>query len=395
MSAISAVHLKPQRRNRRSHPWIFASEIAQYPEANLVSDGGMVDVLDAQGRFCGRGFLNRHSQIAVRYLERTADIAIDREWWIDRFQRALEHRQRFLGTEISTFRWVHGEADGLPGLTVDRYEETIVVQLLALGLESWRDVIVDCLVELGQPRSIYERSDAPVRRLEGLSEQVGTLYGEPPPILTVIQEGMARLYVDLKQGQKTGLFLDQSLNRRHAAQFAPGRTVLNTFCYTGAFGVHCALAGADAVLNVDISEAATTLAQANGELNGLSNYEVQTGNAFDLLREFDRAGRRFQMVILDPPAFAKSRSALEGALRGYKEINLRAMKILEPGGILVTCSCSSHMTMELFRDVIREAAQDTGRSACLVEQRGQSPDHPILLHIPETEYLKYLLLTVD
>lgn len=355
----------------------------------------MVDVIDAQGRFCGRGFLNRQSQIAVRYLERGADIEIDRVWWLERFARALAHRQRFLGSEIRTFRWIHGEADGLPGLTVDRYEDFIVVQLLALGLEPWREVIVDCLVELGSPRGVFERSDAPVRRLEGLKEQVGSLWGETPPPLVEIQEGSARLLVDLLQGQKTGLFLDQRFNRLHAARFAAGRNVLNAFGYTGAFGVHCALAGATSVLNVDIAESATVLAEQNAQLNQLTQCKAITGNAFDILREFDREGRRFEMIILDPPAFAKSRSVLEGALRGYKEINLRAMKLLVPGGLLVTCSCSSHLSMEMFRDVVRDAAQDTGRIACLIEQRGQSPDHPILIHIPETEYLKYLLLEIE
>jgi 23S rRNA (cytosine1962-C5)-methyltransferase len=256
-------------------------------------------------------------------------------------------------------------------------------------------VIIDCLVAIGEPRGIYERSDAPVRRLEGLTEQVGCLWGESPPELVTIEEGPAKLLVDLIGGQKTGLFLDQRLNRQHAASFATGKTVLNAFCYTGAFGVHCALAQATSVLNIDISEGAAAIATANGQLNQLDNYGVQVGNAFDVLREFDRLGRRFEMIILDPPAFAKSRGALEGALRGYKEINLRAMKLLVPGGILVTCSCSSHLSLETFREVVRDAAQDTNRSACLIEQRGQSPDHPILLNVPETEYLKYLFLTIE
>ncbi|WP_230843008.1 class I SAM-dependent rRNA methyltransferase [Gloeobacter morelensis] len=396
MSAPGAVQLKPQRRNRRTHPWIFASEVARFPSLEQVADGSMVDVLDAQGRFCGRGFLNRQSQIAVRYLERGADVVIDRAWWIERFGKALEHRHRFLGPQVKTFRWIHGEADGLPGLTVDRYGDFVVVQLLALGLEPWREVIVECLAELGSPLGIFERSDAPVRRLEGLKERVGCLWGEPPPTLVEIEEGSARLLVDIQQGQKTGLFLDQRFNRQHAARFAEGRSVLNAFGYTGAFGVHCALAGASSVLNVDIAEAATAIAEQNAQLNGVGEQcRALTANAFDVLREFDREGRRFEMIILDPPAFAKSRSVLEGALRGYKEINLRAMKLLTPGGILVTCSCSSHLSMEMFRDVIRDAAQDTGRTACLVEQRGQAPDHPILLHIPETEYLKYLLISID
>jgi 23S rRNA (cytosine1962-C5)-methyltransferase len=390
-----AVQLKPQRRNRRNHPWVFASEIAQYPKTEQVNDGGMVEVHDAQGRFCGHGFLNRQSQIAVRYLDRGAETTIDKEWWMLRFQKALDHRRRFYGSDIKTFRWIHGEADGLPGLTVDRYGDYLVVQLLALGLESWRQVIIDCLVALGEPMGIYERSDAPVRRLEGLSEQVGCLWGESPPELVTIEEGSAKLLVDLVGGQKTGLFLDQRLNRQHAASFATGKTVLNAFCYTGAFGVHCALAEATSVLNIDISEGAAAIATANGKLNNLDNYEVQVGNAFDVLREFDRMGRRFEMIILDPPAFAKSRGALDGALRGYKEINLRAMKLLVPGGILVTCSCSSHLSLETFREVVRDAAQDTNRSACLIEQRGQSPDHPILLNVPETEYLKYLFLTIE
>lgn len=394
MSQFPTVQLKPQRRSRRNHPWVFASEVAHFPSAEQLADGGMVDVLDAQGRFYGRGFLNRHSQIAVRYLSRHSEVVIDKDWWMKRFGDALAYRRLILGDKATTFRWVHGEADGLPGLTVDRYKDFLVIQLLALGLEPWREVIVECLATLGEPTGIYERSDAPVRSLEGLSEKTECLWGQVPPPLLDIGEGAAHLWVDLQHGQKTGLFLDQSLNRQQAARYATGRTVLNAFSYTGAFGVHCALAGATSVLNVEVSQEASAIGEQNGLLNHLSNYTTLTGNAFDVLREFDRDGRRFDMVILDPPAFAKSRRSLEGALRGYKEINLRAMKLLPPGGILVTSSCSSHLGMEDFRGIVQDAAQDLNRVARLIEQRGQAPDHPVLLHVPETEYLKCLIMTI-
>ncbi|MBC8124031.1 MAG: class I SAM-dependent rRNA methyltransferase [Gemmatimonadaceae bacterium] len=394
MSQLPTVQLKPQRRSRRNHPWVFASEVAHFPTAEQLADGGMVDVLDAQGRFYGRGFLNRHSQIAVRYLSRHSEVVIDKDWWMKRFSDALAYRRLILGDKATTFRWVHGEADGLPGLTVDRYKDFLVIQLLALGLEPWREVIVECLAAIGEPAGIYERSDAPVRSLEGLSEKTECLWGKMPPPLLDIEEGAAHLWVDLQRGQKTGLFLDQSLNRQQVARYAAGRTVLNAFSYTGAFGVHCALAGATSVLNVEVSQEASTIGEQNGLLNHLSNYTTLTGNAFDVLREFDRDGRRFDMVILDPPAFAKSRRSLEGALRGYKEINLRAMKLLPPGGILVTSSCSSHLGMEDFRGIVQDAAQDINRVARLIEQRGQAPDHPVLLHVPETEYLKCLIMTV-
>lgn len=381
-----AATLRPQRPERLGHPWVFAGEIASVDDA--ARDGDVVRVLDAGGRFTGMAYLNRQSTITLRYLSRL-DEEITAAWWYDRLADALARRARLAETDqTDALRLVHGEADGLPGLIVDQYAGVLAVQILALGLEPWRETLIEALDDLVRPETIWERSDVAVRELEGLDERSGLLAGREPAPLTEVREGPARLLVDVREGQKTGMFLDQRRNRLAVPTYAEGARLLNCFAYGGAFGVHAGLAGAAWVINADISAAACTLAERTMDHNGLvGRHEAIEANCFDLLRAWSDRRESFDMVILDPPAFTKSRAAVEGALRGYKEINLRAMRLLRPGGILVTCSCSQHIDDALFKGMLREAAWDARREVRLLEQRGQGPDHPVLLRAPETQYL--------
>ncbi|MGQ9629128.1 MAG: class I SAM-dependent rRNA methyltransferase [bacterium] len=389
---MAKVILKGGRKHRaeEGHPWIFANEVESID--GDYRNGDIVSVVNSKRKFVGRGYINDRSQIIVRLLTRQ-DEGIDGDFFRRLILRAWEYRERVV-RDTTAYRLLHAEADGIPALIADRFGDYIVLQFLALGVELWRDVIVEILVELLKPRGIYERSDVPMRRLEGLEERKGELWGECPSRVE-IEEGGARFWVDFREGQKTGFFLDQRENRLAAGPLAEGREVLNAFSYTGGFGVHAMRCGAKSVLNVDISEDAIALARENFALNGFrEGWEVEVGNSFDALRRFDREGRRFDMVILDPPAFVKNRRSLGEAMRGYKEINLRAMRILNPGGILVTCSCSHHLKREEFRDILRSASQDAGREARLIEERGQARDHPVLLNVEETEYLKCSIIEV-
>lgn len=387
------VRLRHQRPERLGHPWVFAGEVAHVPVG--VPDGSVVRVLDPAGHLLGTAYLNTNSKITLRYLSPT-DQQIDEEWWYVRLEAALARRAALPRVDSTdALRLVNAEADGLPGLIVDHYADTLVVQLLALGLEPWREVLIEALWDLARPETIWERSDVAVRELEGLERRSGLLAGrEPPPLLEVF-EGPARLLVDVREGQKTGMFLDQRRNRQAVATYAQGARVLNCFAYSGAFGVHAGLAGAREVINADISAAACDLAEQNMALNGLAEYHrAIEANCFDLLRSWSDGPERLDMVILDPPAFTRSRGAVEGALRGYKEINLRAMRLLHPGGILVTCSCSQHIDDPTFKAMLREAAHDARREVRLLEQRGQGPDHPVLLRAPETQYLICIIAEV-
>jgi 23S rRNA (cytosine1962-C5)-methyltransferase len=380
------VRLRLQRPERVGHPWVFAGEIAHIPDG--ARDGDVVRVLDSTGQSLGLAYLNRTSKITLRYLSRTAE-RIDEQWWYDRLAEALDRRATLPRLDhTNAMRLVNAESDGLPGLVVDQYAGVLVVQLLALGLEPWRSVLIDSLFELVRPDTIWERSDVSVRDLEGLPRTSGLLAGHQPPDLVQVREGPARLLVDVRAGQKTGMFLDQRRNRMAAATYAEGANVLNCFAYSGAFSCHAGLAGARHVINADISDVACDLAERNMALNGLADRsESIEANCFDLLRDLSDGSRRFDLVILDPPAFTKSRDAIEGALRGYKEINLRAMRLLRPGGILVTCSCSQHIDDATFMSMLRSAAHDAHREVRVLEQRGQGPDHPCLLQAPETRYL--------
>ncbi len=390
------VLLKPgeQEDLRRGRRWVYANEVAAV--AGDPAPGDVVDVLDASRRFLGRGYYNPRSLITVRLLTHE-DEPVDAAFFRRRLEAAWAYRRRaFAGREerLRACRVVFGEADSLPALIVDRFGDVLSLQTLALGIDRWKETIAGLLAELLAPAAIVERNDAPVRDLEGLERRVGLLRGDLPAQVTVVEEGV-EFAVDVLGGQKTGHFLDQLDNRVAARGLCAGGRVLDAFAYTGGFGLHAAWAGAREVVLVDDSEAALALAAANARRNGVAErVTTRRANAFDELRRLAAAGERFDVVILDPPAFAKSRSAREGALRGYKEINLRAMKLLPPGGVLVTASCSSHIDEEEFVAVVHAAAADAGRLVRLIERRGAGRDHPVLLGAPETRYLKCLICEV-
>lgn len=395
---VPTIKLKPQRPERLRHPWVYDNEIATGPLPGFLN-GGVVRVADSRGKALGVGYFNHKSKIAVRFLSRKRDEAIDAGFWGRRLESALRYRQAHCteqGALPAAYRLVHGEADGLPGLIVDVYGEFLVVQFLALGLEPWREVIVGTLQALLNPRGIYERSDSAVRKLEGLEERVGVLAGDAPPEELRLEDGGATLLVNLKAGAKTGLFLDQRQNQKAAAGQAAGRDVLNCFSYTGLFGLRAALAGANSVTEVEISPEFNALNQRQWTVGGFAiPHEVVTQNVFDHLRALEASAYRTDMIVLDPPAFTKNRGSRDGAIRGYNEINRVALRLLKPGGVLVTCSCSHHLSAQEFREIVQSAARDAGRTLKLIEGRGQPADHPVLLDAPETEYLKCLILAVE
>jgi len=395
--ALPTVKLKPQRPDRLRHPWVYDNEIATGPPEGFLN-GGVVRVLDSRGKTLGAGYLNHKSKIAVRYLSRQRGEAVNADFWAARIQQAYQYRVAHYseaGGLPMAYRLVHGEADGLPGLIVDVYGTFLVVQFLALGLEPWRDVIVAALCEQLSPTGIYERSDSAVRKLEGLQERVGVLAGEPPPDDLLLQDNGAMLLADLKTGAKTGLFLDQIQNQKAAARQSSGRDVLNCFSYTGLFGLRAAHAGAKSVTDVEISPEFNALNQRQWAQSGLSTpHEVVTENVFDHLRALEAKNYRTDMIVLDPPAFTKNRSSRDGAMRGYNEINRVALRLLRPSSVLVTCSCSHHLSAPEFREIVQTAARDAGRTLKLIEGRSQPADHPVLLDAPESEYLKCLILAV-
>lgn len=393
--ALPIVKLKPQRPERLRHPWVYDNEIAAGPAGDF-ENGGVVRILDSRGKTLGAGYLNHKSKIAVRFLSRHRDEAVNAGFWQTRLAQAHKYRQAHYGPLPEAFRVAHGEADGLPGLIVDKYGPFLVVQFLALGLEPWREIIVAALAEQFSPAGIYERSDSAVRKLEGLEERVGVLFGEAPPDdLTLTDDGATTL-VNLKTGAKTGLFLDQMQNQKAAARQAQGRDVLNCFSYTGLFGLRAALAGAKSIVDVEISPEFNALNGRQWAQSGFTiPHEIVTENVFDYLRALEAKSYRTDMIVLDPPAFTKNRGSREGAMRGYNEINRVALRLLRPGGVLVTCSCSHHLSAPEFREIVQTSARDAGRPLKLIEGRGQPADHPVLLDAPESEYLKCLILAVE
>ncbi|MFZ5817001.1 MAG: class I SAM-dependent rRNA methyltransferase [Bacillota bacterium] len=389
---MAVVHIARGRQKRllEGHPWVFQGEVERVH--GDFNPGEIVTVVDGRGHFLGKGYINPRSQILVRMLT-NRDETIDRAFFKRRLERAWAHRQRLL-PDTSACRVVFGEADFLPGLIVDKFGDVLVVQTLALGIDRWLPDIVEILEELLQPRGIYERNDVPVRELEGLEQRKGPLRGEFDPRLTITENGL-QIAVDVANGQKTGYFLDQRENRRAVRPYAKDARVLDCFCNVGGFALNAAAAGAREVLAVDASEEALAAARQNAELNGLlDRMQFQAGNAFDILRQLEAKQERFDTIVLDPPAFAKNKGALEGAVRGYKEINLRAMRMLPEGGILITCSCSYHMTPELFKAVVADAALDARRRLRLLEERAQAVDHPIVVGYDESHYLKCLIFEV-
>ena len=370
--------------------WIFDNEIDWVDET--CEDGGVVDVLDSRMRWLCRGYFNAKSKITVRVLTRNPDEEIDRDFFRRRIEAAWRYRQS-LGFS-NACRVVFGESDGLPGLTVDKFGSCLSFQTLALGIERWKDEIVSILAELFQPQGIYERNDVPVREKEGMAQKSGCVYGTVPEKIEIL-EHEARMLVDIAGGQKTGHFLDQQENRGRLRPYCPGRTVLDLCCHTGGFAIHAALYGASAVEAVDVSKDALDMLVQNARLNGVEDRITPVcANVFDLVKGYAQAGRRFDTVICDPPAFAKSKQALEGAYRGYKELNLRCMQVLAPGGFLISCSCSQFMTPPLFLQMLTEAAGDCGRSVRLIETLMQSRDHPAALAAQHAWYLKGYLLQV-
>ncbi|MCX7711647.1 MAG: class I SAM-dependent rRNA methyltransferase [Clostridia bacterium] len=371
------------------HPWVFKSDISAI-QGNFTP-GDVIDVFSSKNRFLGRGYVNPKSQITIRMLTYEQE-EINADFFYKRILAAWEYRKKV--ADPASCRAVFAESDFLPALIVDKFSNILVVQTLALGIDCYKSQIVDILDEIIKPEGIYERNDVTVRELEGLEQKKGYLKGNFNTQVEMIENGV-KFLVDVENGQKTGFFLDQKENRAAIRPFVRNAKVLDCFSHTGSFALHAGHYGAKEVLGIDISEHAVACAERNAKLNGLENVcRFEAANTFDKLREFYDRGESFDTIILDPPAFTKTRSAVEGAVRGYKEINLRAMKIIQSGGFLVTCSCSHHVNQDLFMDIIYNAAFDAKRKVRLVEYRSQAKDHPILLASEETEYLKCAILQI-
>lgn len=378
------------KRVENGHPWVYTDEIEQY-DGDYVN-GDIVEVYNYRGDFIGKGYINDVSKIAIRIMTRDINEEIDEDFFRRRLAQAWEYRKKVIDT--SSCRFVFGEADFLPGLTIDKFEDYYVVQSLALGIDRYKSLIVKLLVDEYGAKGVYERSDASVRELEDMEPTKGFLT-EPFDTMIQIVENGVKYYVDIENGQKTGFFLDQKENRKAIHKICKGAEVLDCFTHTGSFALNAGIAGAKSVLGIDVSQHAVDFATRNAELNNLSDVvKFECHNAFDVLPKWSREGRQFDVVILDPPAFTKSREAVKGAVRGYKEINLRGLKMVRPGGYLVTASCSHFMDEELFRKTIADAAHDARRMLRQVEFRTQAPDHPILWNSDESYYLKFFIFQV-
>jgi 23S rRNA (cytosine1962-C5)-methyltransferase len=384
VSDAATVGPRGAQRWARGHPWIFRSDVIRAP----TTPAGAVRVRDDRGRWLGVALWSPASEISLRLMDRDAGAALDAAWWEERLRHAID-RRRALSADATAYRLVHAEGDALPSLVCDRYDRWLVVQLLSAGLERFRDVVVEALVRLTGTDGVLARNDVPLRSREGLPRETIVLHGDVPERIQAMEYGI-RFVAMPWTGQKTGAFLDQRDNRRRVGTLARGRA-LDCFSYHGSFALHLARR-ADAVVAVDSSAEAVGRARENAALNGFANIEAVEANAFDFLRDADRARVRYDTIVLDPPAFAKTRESLEGALRGYHEINLRAMRVLAPGGTLYTASCSYHLTKSLFLEMVEHAAQDSGRQLVLRELLGQPVDHPEIVTIPETGYLKGAIL---
>ncbi len=379
------------RRIKNGHPWVFSNEIERLEGSR--EPGASAELHDAAGGLIGVGHYNPHSLIAFRLLSRQRDDIDSLAFYETRIRAALAHR-RALYPGLQTFRAVYGESDVLPGLVVDKYGDCLAIQILSCGMEQRRDLLLEALLKTFSPRGIIARNDTSVRSLEGLPETVELLAGEIPDRVEMVENGL-RFMISLQDGQKTGGFLDQKENHMLLNGICRNRHVLDCFCYTGGWAIHAGHFGAASVLGLDISGNAITQATANAVLNNLAGpVRFEECDAFERLRSLKHEGRRFGVVIMDPPAFAKNRRNIAEATKGYLTVNRRALELLEPGGHLITCSCSYHMGREPFREMLVQAARQARRQVRLVESCSQSPDHPILLTFPESEYLKCLVLQV-
>jgi len=375
-------------RVRRGHLWIYRSDVSAVDAAG----GSVVAARDERGNFIGQALYSDASQIALRFLSQTQE-EIDRDWWRARIRAAATRRS--VSGDTNAYRLVYSEGDLLPSLIVDRYDDVLVLQTLSQGTETLKSLFAEILIDEFQPRAVIERNDARVRELEGLPLISAPVYGEAPDELEIRQHGL-RFVVSPGAGQKTGSFLDQRENRiaaRAAAKTTNRTRALDCFTFNGAFALHLASV-CEAVIGIDISGEAVAAADRNAQLNEMSNVEFREANVFDALREFETRGELFDAIVLDPPAFAKNRASLKSAVRGYKEINLRALKLLHPGGVLITCTCSYHVAEALFLEIVGEAAIDARRRVQIIEKRMQASDHPVLIGMPETYYLKCVIARV-
>lgn len=394
---------KGERATRGGHPWVYGEEVTRVDGS--YETGDIVDVVNEKGRYLGTGFANDISKIRVRIVSRNANDRFDEAFWRRRVHYAIDYRKTVMGDDFSCCRLIFGDADEMPGLTVDLYTDIVVAQTLCFGMDRVKPIIFKAVVEelkdMGVTiRGIYERNDVKVRELDGMEQYKGWfdsdfLTHSGGAITTIVENGIS-YEVDVENGQKTGFFLDQKYNRRAVAKIAKGRHVLDCFTHTGAFALNAAMGGAASVTAVDVSEEAVHMTEENIRRNGLEQVvTAKQANVFDLLTDLaDHKNHVFDFIILDPPAFTKSGHTVKNAIRGYKEINLKAMKLLPRGGYLATCSCSHFMRDELFRHMLQDAAHDAGRSLRQIEGRQQSPDHPILWNVPETDYLKFYLFQV-
>ena len=388
---------KAEMSLNEGHPWIYDGELKNIK--GKPQNGDLVDIVSFKGKYLGTGFYNDNSKIKIRVISKNANDKFDSAFFERRIKYAWDYRKTVMGDDLNCCRVIFGEADTFPGLTVDKFSDILVTQTLSLGIEQRKDIIFPLLVKVlnddGQNiKAVYERNDVGIRKLEGLEENKGFYIGSSEKTSTVITENGIKYNVNYENGQKTGFFLDQKYNRLAVSKIAKGRRVLDCFTHTGSFALNAVKGGAEGVCAVDISEDAVEMARKNAALNGFENkMTFKAANVFDLLPNIP-ASEKYDFIILDPPAFTKSRSTVDSAIRGYKEINLRAMKLLPRGGYLATCSCSHFMKDELFRDMLKSAASDAGVSLRQIEARQQAPDHPILWNVPETDYLKFYIFQI-
>jgi 23S rRNA (cytosine1962-C5)-methyltransferase len=384
---------KISRRVEMGHSWIFANEVNTGKALDAAAKPGeVVNVFTYDKKFIGRGYINPQSQIMVRLLTRNRDEAIDEEFFLNRIRAAWQYRQKIGYTE--NCRLIFGEADDMPQLIIDKFGDYFVVQTLALGMDVWKPAIVNALEHIFNPRGIYERNDVPVRELEGMQQQKGFL-SEPFDTNIVITENGIKFNVDIAHGQKTGFFLDQQANRLAIRPIVKDADVLGAFCYTGSFELSAGYFGASSVLGLDISQTAIDMCNKNAVLNGLEHIcRFECVNAFDVLKEWTKEGRQWDVVMLDPPSFTKSRATINKAIAGYKEINLRGMKLVRPGGFLVTSSCTNLVQPQAFLNIIQMAANDAKRRIRQVLFNSQSADHPVIPGQENTQYLKFLIVQV-
>ena len=385
-----SVYLKKgeEKRILNGHSWVYANEVAKIEGKD--KNGSLASVFTHDGRFIGKGYINHLSKILVRIFIRDESQVDDKAFYLERLKNADDFRKN-LGYD-SCYRMVFAEADDIPALIVDKYDEYLSVQFLSLGIDKMKKLIVECLVDLFAPKGIYERSDVAVRVKEGLTETKGVIYGEVPERIIITENGL-KMAVDVKNGQKTGYFLDQKENRYAARRYCKDGEVLDCFCNSGGFSLNCATV-AKSVTAVDVSRTALDSVEENASLNNLTNVRALQGDVFEVLRNYRKENKVFDLVILDPPAFCKSASEVKDAYRGYKDINVLGLKLVRSGGFLISASCSHYMTLPLFEKMLAESAKESGRRVRQIEIKTQAPDHPALVNAEETSYLKFFVLQV-